>query len=126
MSDYPRVVTVDTMITWDGVRQRLVRGQVMDVPPGSALEAAIGADRLRPLHARGAVPRQPQRPAQQPQPGTRDDGKPAALPATEDTPALPPAAAGSGNDNGDGGDREVQAAPRRVRAAKTDSKDGDT
>jgi len=51
MGIYPRVIAVDTVITWDHVFQRLPRGQVIDVPPGSALEAAIGLDRLVPLAA---------------------------------------------------------------------------
>jgi hypothetical protein len=48
MAGNPRTVAVDTWITWDGVRQRLPRGQVMDVTPGSALERAIGRERLVP------------------------------------------------------------------------------
>jgi hypothetical protein len=47
----PRVIARDTVIFWDHVPQRLPRGLVIDVPPGSALEAAIGADRLAPLGA---------------------------------------------------------------------------
>lgn len=47
----PRVVALDTYIHWDHVTQRLPRGLVIDVPPGSPLEAAIGADRLAPLGA---------------------------------------------------------------------------
>jgi len=45
----PRIVTQDVTITWDGVPQRLQRGQVIDVVPGSPLERAIGAGRLVPL-----------------------------------------------------------------------------
>lgn len=57
----PRVVTQDRHITWDGVTQRLPKGQVLDVPPGSALEREIGRDYLVPL---GAVTAQP--PAEEP------------------------------------------------------------
>jgi hypothetical protein len=45
----PRVVTETRLILWDGVTQRLPKGQVMDVPPGSPLEAAIGAQFLVPM-----------------------------------------------------------------------------
>jgi len=45
----PRVVTEDRLIAWDGVTQRLPKGQVMDVPPDSPLERAIGAEYLVPL-----------------------------------------------------------------------------
>lgn len=45
----PRVVTQDVTIAWDGASQRLPRGQVIDVVPGSPLERAIGAGRLVPL-----------------------------------------------------------------------------
>jgi hypothetical protein len=48
MAGNPRTVAVDRWITWDGVRQRLPRGQVMDVTPGSALEREIGRDNLVP------------------------------------------------------------------------------
>jgi hypothetical protein len=50
----PRVVTEDVRFQWDGVGQRLPKGQLIDVVPGSALERAIGADRLVP--APGTVP----------------------------------------------------------------------
>jgi hypothetical protein len=56
MSGHPRVLAADTTFTWDGVLQRLPRGQVLDVTPGSPLERAIGADRLVPM---GAVAAQP-------------------------------------------------------------------
>jgi hypothetical protein len=51
MSQNPRVVALDTVFYWDHVIQRLPRGTVIDVPEGSALEAAIGASRLVPLGA---------------------------------------------------------------------------
>jgi hypothetical protein len=50
------VVTDDVHFPWDGVTQRLGRGTVLDVVPGSPLEEAIGADHLRPLHAVAAQP----------------------------------------------------------------------
>jgi hypothetical protein len=50
MSAYPRVVAADTTFMWGGAEQRLQRGQVIDVAPGSKLEAAIGADRLPRLN----------------------------------------------------------------------------
>lgn len=79
MGANPRIVTEDVLFQWDGVSTRLGRGQVLDVTPGSALEAAIGAQRLRPL---GAVAAQP--PAEEPAPqeaGAKDDGKAPEEPA---------------------------------------------
>ena len=49
MAGRPCAVTADAEITWDGVSQRLTRGTVLDVPPGGALEQAIGLDRLATL-----------------------------------------------------------------------------
>ena len=49
MAANPRVVTEERRISWDGVTQRLPKGQVLDVPPGSALEREIGRDFLVPL-----------------------------------------------------------------------------
>jgi hypothetical protein len=56
MAGSPRIVTEDRTIEWDGVSQRLPRGQVIDVPPGSKLEDAIGAEHLVPLGATAAQP----------------------------------------------------------------------
>ena len=83
MAGNPRVVAVDRWITWDGVRQRLPRGQVMDVTPGSALEREIGRDNLIP---RGSDP------------------APAAEPGPEEEaiPARPRAAAKGGDGKGGG------------------------
>jgi hypothetical protein len=47
---------VDTVFRWDGAPQRLARGTVLDVPPGSALLAAIGPQNLAPLGAKAAQP----------------------------------------------------------------------
>jgi len=46
MSASPRTVAVSTTFTWDGGQQYLHRGQVIDVTPDSALERAIGRERL--------------------------------------------------------------------------------
>jgi hypothetical protein len=91
MAGNPRVVTEDTMVTWDGVRQRLARGTVIDVPQGSALEYAIGAGRLSSLAARAPQPppaaAEPETEAEQeqapPRPKARTAGK-AAEGAGED------------------------------------------
>jgi hypothetical protein len=44
-----RIVTETRHILWDGVTQRLRKGQVIDVPPGGALEREIGAEYLVPM-----------------------------------------------------------------------------
>lgn len=49
MGTSPRIVAQDVRFQWDGVSQRLPKGQVIDVVPGSALEAAIGARNLVPF-----------------------------------------------------------------------------
>jgi len=49
MGTNPRIVTEDRQIFWDGVTQRLPKGQQIDVPPGSVLEREIGAEFLVPL-----------------------------------------------------------------------------
>lgn len=49
MAGSPRIVTRDTGFRWDGAVQRLTRGTVLDVPPDSQLEDAIGAENLAPL-----------------------------------------------------------------------------
>jgi hypothetical protein len=40
MASNPCIVTADTVITWDHSSQRVARGTIVDIPPGSALEAA--------------------------------------------------------------------------------------
>ena len=57
------MVTEDVHFPWDGVSQRLGRGTVLDVVPGSPLEDAIGAGNLRPLHAVAAQPAAAEPPA---------------------------------------------------------------
>jgi hypothetical protein len=54
MAGNPRIVTADATFTWDHASQRLGRGTIIDVPAGSALERAIGTDKLIPLY--GAPP----------------------------------------------------------------------
>lgn len=95
MSANARVVTVDTRFTWDGGEQHLHRGQVMDVAPGSPLEAAIGADRLASLYrvppvTVAAAPPEPAQPA------------PAAAqaPAVRKTRSKTSTAEGGGGDGG--------------------------
>jgi hypothetical protein len=55
MGGNPRVVTADTVFLWDHAPQRLGRGTIIDVPAGSALEKAIGAERLIPLYGAPAI-----------------------------------------------------------------------
>lgn len=61
MPGHPNVITADTSVMWDGVAQRLARGTIIDVTPGSALETAIGREYLAPItgtaaHGSGPVP----------------------------------------------------------------------
>ena len=63
MSANPRVVAADTVFRWDGALQRLARGTVLDVAPGSALLAAIGPGNLVPLAAKAAPEPAPVTPA---------------------------------------------------------------
>ena len=65
MAGNPRIVTDDTVFLWDMAPQRLPRGQVIDVPPGSALEDAIGLDHLVPMF--GAPAAVAAEPAEEPQ-----------------------------------------------------------
>lgn len=96
MGANPRIVTAETWIQWDGVSQRIPRGQVMDVTPGSALEAAIGLDRLRPL---GAVAPHP--PAPEPAPALETaELPPVPEEAPKPAPAKPKAAAKSPEKDG--------------------------
>lgn len=44
-----RMVNTDTTFTYDGVSQRVQAGTLIDVPPGSALETAIGTGNLTSL-----------------------------------------------------------------------------
>jgi hypothetical protein len=76
----PRIVTETRNITWDGVQQRLPKGQVLDVPPGSALEREIGRDFLVPLPGSAPVAAAVPAPAEKPAP--REEAAPAKLSAT--------------------------------------------
>jgi hypothetical protein len=48
----PADSSASVSFTWDGGEQRLAAGLVLDVPPGSALEAAIGTGNLSDLTGR--------------------------------------------------------------------------
>jgi hypothetical protein len=52
MAANPCMVTADIVITWDGVSQRVARGTIVDVPPGSALEAAY-SNGANPVYTAG-------------------------------------------------------------------------
>jgi hypothetical protein len=41
--------------TWDGGTANLIAGQILDVPPGSALETAIGSTNLTDLTGQALV-----------------------------------------------------------------------
>lgn len=102
MAISPRVVTQDVVLFWDGVFQRLPKGQVMDVPPGSALEWAIGREHLVPLP--GSVAAQP--PAQaaaKEEPAPKEEPK--SVPKEAEAPAAKPA-------------------PVKAKAQDDDAKDG--
>jgi hypothetical protein len=108
MAISPRVVTEDRHITWDGVIQRLPKGQVLDVPPDSALEREIGRDFLVPLPGFAAeqVPAREIAPKASPRIGDGLNeviGKLSAAGALADEPA-----------------------PARPRAKSGDGKDGDS
>jgi hypothetical protein len=49
-----RRVTADTLVAWDGVLQNIPAGTIVDVPPGSAMEAAYGPGNLEDLDADAA------------------------------------------------------------------------
>ena len=93
MAGNPRVVTAEATFLWDHAPQRLGRGTIIDVPAGSALERAIGADKLIPLY--GAPPvtvAQASEPAPEPAQDAPGDGGHCAPPAR---PFPPPRPAGS-------------------------------
>jgi hypothetical protein len=82
----PRIVTENVTFLWDGVTQRLPKGQVMDVPPGSALEAAIGLHRLVPYGAPAPQPPVEETPAVKPAEAVPQEETPVAVPRPR-TPA---------------------------------------
>jgi hypothetical protein len=51
MAANPRMLSVDTTITWDGVQTFVPKGTIVDVPAGSALETAYGLGNLVALSA---------------------------------------------------------------------------
>jgi hypothetical protein len=115
MAGNPRTVTQDVIFTWDGVPARLAKGQVIDVTPGSKLEAAIGADKLVPRGSTSALP-----PAEQP----------GEKPAEEAAPKAEVAQGGGGGGATESSFKVSQPAPAKlpaVGAKKQDSaKDGDS
>ncbi len=104
MAGNPRIVTEDTVFTWDGGPQRLARGQVIDVPAGSALEDAIGLDHLVPMFgaaaAPSAAPAPPAPPAPRPTPPVPPQAPAASTPAPAPAKAAPAPAAGSSDKEG--------------------------
>ena len=52
-----RMVTTTggTLVAWDGVIQNVPAGTIVDIPPGSALEAAYGPANLADLDADAAA-----------------------------------------------------------------------
>ena len=51
----PADSSASVSFTWDGGAMTLARRQVLDVPPGSALETAIGSANLVPLSGQALV-----------------------------------------------------------------------
>lgn len=49
MSAFPRIVLAGVTVTWDSVTRFVSAGTAVDVPPGSALEAAYGPSNLSPV-----------------------------------------------------------------------------
>jgi hypothetical protein len=92
----PRIVTEDVTFLWDGVTQRLPKGQVMDVPPGSALERAIGLHRLVPYGVPAAQPPVGETPAVKPAEAVPQEETPVAVPR----PRTPAKNTGTGKDGG--------------------------
>jgi hypothetical protein len=108
----PRIVTEDVRFLWDGVSQRLPKGQIIDVVPGSALEQAIGAQRLVPMPgtAPQTLPQEPPEPLPAVAPvteaGTPHVGEsgPEEAPARQEKPPVEPAATAKKQDDKDGDD----------------------
>lgn len=95
----PRIVTENLTFTWDHAAQRLARGTLIDVPAGSALEAAIGVHRLRPL--RNTAPAPAPAPAPVPVPAPAPETAPAKpQPAPKSRAAAKTAAAPDGGEGG--------------------------
>ena len=92
MAGNPRIVTEDRHIFWDGVQQRLPKGQQIDVPPGSALERAIGREFLVTPGAVTAPPVE----VPQPEPAPQDE--PPTIPVKARTAAKKPDSDAKGGD----------------------------
>ena len=103
MAANPRTVAVETWFTWDGVSQRLPKGQAIDVTPGSALERAIGAERLVPLGPTSALPPVEEAPAEKPAAAEKLQ-EPAPAPVKAAAPPAKQAAATDGKSSTDGKD----------------------
>jgi hypothetical protein len=109
----PQIVAQETTFLWDGAPQRLPRGQIIDVQPDSALEAAIGKERLVPLFA--ARPAPPVEAAAEP-PGA------AQTAGADETPAKPAAATSKPRS---APQAAAAAAPPAAKTAAAPVKDGD-
>ena len=44
MAANPRIVIADVLVTWDGATTQVSKGTIVDIPAGSALEAAYGGN----------------------------------------------------------------------------------
>lgn len=51
----PAMLTQDVDVAWGGVIKHMTRGTIVDIPPGSALEAAYGVDNLVRLNDQDAL-----------------------------------------------------------------------
>lgn len=50
MAANPRMLTTDVTVSWDGGTTKVLRGTIVDIPAGSALETAYGASNLVALN----------------------------------------------------------------------------
>jgi hypothetical protein len=50
-----RLVITDTDVAWDGALQHVPAGTILDIPPGSLLEAAYGPANLQDLDTDAAA-----------------------------------------------------------------------
>jgi hypothetical protein len=99
----PRIVTEDVTFTWDGVTQRLPKGQIIDVAPDSPLERAIGAGRLVPLPGTAVQPPAPA--VEVPAVETVKPAQAAAPPQEKPDPAKAAPPAKKQDDDGKDGDK---------------------
>jgi hypothetical protein len=105
MSATPRMITADITIRWDGTPQRLGRRTVLDVPEGSAFEAAIGRENLATLSGLPLIGAEPEpAPVQEPEPEpAQPAAKPKARTAASDDSAAGQAPDGAQDAPGDAG-----------------------